>query len=110
MRMNTSDRCATSIIDASWLIAHLDDPTVRVVEVDVSRARYDEGHIPGAVLWNAYSDLHHSDYSAIGTREFDVLVSRSGISASPGAMAFSNGMTYTDVAVINVSEGPSPPG
>ena len=34
MRMNTSDRYARSMIDAGWLIAHLDDPTVRMVEVD----------------------------------------------------------------------------
>ena len=70
------------MIDASWLIAYLDDPTVRVVEVDVSRARCDEGHIPGAVVWNAYTDLHRSDYSAIGTRELEALLSSSGISAN----------------------------
>jgi 3-mercaptopyruvate sulfurtransferase SseA len=35
---------------------------VGVVEVDVSRAAYDEWHIDGAVLWNAYADLKDADY------------------------------------------------
>jgi thiosulfate/3-mercaptopyruvate sulfurtransferase len=29
---------------------------VRVVEVDVSTAAYDDWHIDGAVLWNIYAD------------------------------------------------------
>jgi thiosulfate/3-mercaptopyruvate sulfurtransferase len=69
-----------AVVDAAWLSERLDDPTVRVVEVDVSGARYKEGHIPGAVLWNAYTDLHHSDYSAVDTEELKSLLSKSGIS------------------------------
>ena len=69
-----------AIVDAAWLSERLDDSSVRVVEVDVSGARYKEGHIPGAVLWNAYSDLHHSDYSAVDTGELKSLLSKSGIS------------------------------
>ena len=62
-----------------WLAEHLDDPDVRVVEVDVSRAAYDQGHIPGAILWNAYTDLHHmQDYSPVERSEFEELLRRSG--------------------------------
>ena len=42
------------LVSAQWLEAHLHDPGVRVVEVDVSRLAYDEWHIDGAVLWNIY--------------------------------------------------------
>jgi thiosulfate/3-mercaptopyruvate sulfurtransferase len=69
-----------AIVEATWLRERLDDPSVRVVEVDVSGARYKEGHIPGAVLWNAYTDLHHSDYSAVDPGELKSLLSKSGIS------------------------------
>ena len=62
-----------------WLAEHLDDPDVCVVEVDVSRAAYDQGHIPGAILWNAYTDLHHvQDYSPVERNEFEELLRRSG--------------------------------
>jgi thiosulfate/3-mercaptopyruvate sulfurtransferase len=67
------------IVDAAWVAAHLDEPNVRLVEVDVSRAAYDEGHIPGAVLWNAYSDLRDSTYIPIGHAELERLLSRSGL-------------------------------
>jgi thiosulfate/3-mercaptopyruvate sulfurtransferase len=71
-----------AIVDAAWLIERLDDPAVRVVEVDVTGARYQQGHIPGAVLWNAYTDLHHSDYSPAEKDELESLLSKSGISAT----------------------------
>jgi len=63
----------------TWLAKHLDDPDVRVVEVDVSRTAYDQGHIPGTILWNAYTDLHHADYSPVERGEFEDLLSRSGL-------------------------------
>ena len=66
-------------MDADWIAAHLDDPNVRVVDVDVSGAIYEEGHISGAVLWDAYKDLRHPDYRPIDRDELDALLSRSGI-------------------------------
>ena len=73
--------------EPAWLAEHLDDPDVRVVEVDVSRAAYAQGHIPGAVLWNAYTDLHHTDYSPVERGEFADLLSRSGL-APDGTIVF----------------------
>ena len=34
-------------------------------------AAYDEGHIPGALLWDAYQDLRHPDYSPIDADELN---------------------------------------
>jgi thiosulfate/3-mercaptopyruvate sulfurtransferase len=69
----------TPIVDADWIATRASDPNVRVVEVDVSKASYDAGHIPGAVLWNAYSDLRDGEYRTIGRTELQRLLSRSGI-------------------------------
>jgi thiosulfate/3-mercaptopyruvate sulfurtransferase len=66
-------------VDARWLAAHVDDPTVRTVEVDVSAATYDQGHVPGAVLWNAYADLRYPDYKPIDTRELERLLEHCGV-------------------------------
>jgi len=71
------------IVDAAWVAAHVTDPDVRLVELDVSRTAYDAGHIPGAVLWNAYTDLRDPGYRAIGRPELERLLSRSGI--APGS-------------------------
>jgi thiosulfate/3-mercaptopyruvate sulfurtransferase len=67
------------LVDANWIEAHLDDPDVRVVELDVSAAAYDGGHIRGAILWNAYTDLRHADYTPIDADELDGLLSRTGV-------------------------------
>ena len=50
-----------------------------MVEVDVSRAAYDEGHVPGAVLWNAYTDLRDQNYRPVALADLERLLSDSGI-------------------------------
>src|SRR5947208_11685576 len=45
------------LVDADWVEAHLHDPMVRLVEVDVDTTAYDQGHIPGAVGFNWQKEL-----------------------------------------------------
>jgi thiosulfate/3-mercaptopyruvate sulfurtransferase len=66
-------------IGPEWIAEHLDDPGVRIVEVDVSAAAYDGGHIPGAVLWNAYTDLRRPDYTLVDDAELAEVVGSSGV-------------------------------
>src|SRR5664279_2122479 len=70
------------LVEPEWIADHLMDLDVRLVEVDVSPAAYDAGHIPGAVLWNAYTDLRHPDYTPVDSAELEALLSRSEISPS----------------------------
>ncbi len=67
------------LVDAAWLAAHLDDPHVRVVEVDVSATAYAEWHVDGAVLWNVYADLKDADYRLVDGDALESLLARSGI-------------------------------
>jgi len=75
-RPGTSDQV---LVDPGWLRAHLADPRVRVVEVDVSPAAYTDWHIDGAVLWNIYADLKDTGYRLAGTAALERLAARSGI-------------------------------
>jgi thiosulfate/3-mercaptopyruvate sulfurtransferase len=68
-----------ALVEPDWLIQHLGDPALRVVEVDVSRAAYDDGHIDGAVLWNVYQDLKDADYGLVDAASLERLFARSGI-------------------------------
>ncbi|PZD74728.1 Thiosulfate sulfurtransferase [Acaryochloris thomasi RCC1774] len=52
-----------ALIDTQWLADHLNDPAIRIVEVDMSQEPYTNGHIPGAVFWNIFSDLLQPDLS-----------------------------------------------
>jgi thiosulfate/3-mercaptopyruvate sulfurtransferase len=68
-----------TLVDAAWIASRVSDPSVRFVEIDVSASAYDAGHIPGAVLWNAYTDLRHSDYRPVSAAEVEDLLCKSGV-------------------------------
>ena len=45
------------LVSTDWVAQHRNDPTVRIVEVDVDTAAYDQGHVPGALGWNWTTEL-----------------------------------------------------
>jgi thiosulfate/3-mercaptopyruvate sulfurtransferase len=45
------------LVGTDWVAQHRADPNVRVVEVDVDTAAYDQGHVPGAIGWNWTTEL-----------------------------------------------------
>ena len=45
------------LVSTDWVADHLKDPKVRIAEVDVDTAAYDQGHVPGAVGWNWTTQL-----------------------------------------------------
>src|SRR6266436_6701195 len=69
-----------ALVDADWVEAHLHDPKVKLVEVDVDTAAYEQGHIPGAVGWNWTTQTQDQVRRDILNKEqFDALMSQSGI-------------------------------
>jgi thiosulfate/3-mercaptopyruvate sulfurtransferase len=67
------------VVDPAWVAERVDDPAVRVIEIDVSPAAYAAGHIPGAVLWDAYGDLRDADLRTIPRAALGRLVRRAGV-------------------------------
>ncbi len=45
------------LVDTQWVQDHLEDPSVRIVEVDENPALYAEAHIPGAIGFDWKTDL-----------------------------------------------------
>src|SRR5919109_1151096 len=45
------------LVTTDWVAQHRADAGVRVVEVDVDTAAYDQGHVPGALGWNWTTEL-----------------------------------------------------
>lgn len=69
------------LVTTEWAEAHLSDPTIRFVEVDVDTSAYDTGHIPGAVGWNWQRDTQDTLRRDIPDKAaLEALLSRSGIS------------------------------
>ena len=77
------------LVDTSWLMAHLNDPQVRVVAVDMSADPYQKAHIPGAIFWNIFTDLLKPNLSVnLDPTAMAKLLSRSGISSETTVVAY----------------------
>jgi thiosulfate/3-mercaptopyruvate sulfurtransferase len=46
------------LVSTDWLEEHVDDPTIRIIEVDEDTTAYDKGHIRNALRWDWSTDLH----------------------------------------------------
>ena len=68
------------LVSTQWVAEHLSDPRVRVAEVDVDTAAYDQGHAPGAVGWNWQTQLQDPvRRDLIAKAAFEQLAGQSGI-------------------------------
>jgi len=52
-----ADYAKDVLVDTQWVEDHLEDPSVRIVEVDENPALYAESHIPGAIGFDWKQDL-----------------------------------------------------
>jgi thiosulfate/3-mercaptopyruvate sulfurtransferase len=70
----------STLVDAGWVEAHLDDPSIVLVEVDEDTAANDKNHNRGAVRLDWKKDLQdpvRRDF--IGKDQFEALLSERGI-------------------------------
>ncbi len=68
------------LVDTAWVADNLKNPTLRIVEVDVDTAAYEQGHVPGAIGFNWKTDLEDQLRRDILTKQqFEELLSRVGI-------------------------------
>jgi thiosulfate/3-mercaptopyruvate sulfurtransferase len=68
------------LVSTDWVAQHLNDPGLRIVEVDVDTAAYDQGHVPNALAWNWTTELCDTLVRDIIPKDkFEALMARSGI-------------------------------
>jgi thiosulfate/3-mercaptopyruvate sulfurtransferase len=68
------------LVSTEWVAQHQNDPTVKVVEVDVDTAAYDQGHVPGSLGWNWTTELCDTLVRDIVPKgKLESLLGRSGI-------------------------------
>jgi thiosulfate/3-mercaptopyruvate sulfurtransferase len=77
------------LVDTQWLMDHLHQPNLRVVEVDMSPNSCKDAHIPGAVFWKIATELLRPDLSINpDATAIEKLLSRSGISPETTVIAY----------------------
>jgi thiosulfate/3-mercaptopyruvate sulfurtransferase len=68
------------LVSTDWVKEHLNDPAVKLIEVDVDTQAYDAGHIPGAVGFNWQTQLQDQVNRDIPSQqEFERLMSEAGV-------------------------------
>ena len=70
------------LVEPEWLEQHLDDDSIRIVEVDENPGLYREAHIPGAIGFDWREDLQDQvKRNFLGPREFAELFGSRGVSS-----------------------------
>jgi thiosulfate/3-mercaptopyruvate sulfurtransferase len=76
-----ADYAKDVLVDTQWVQDHLDDESIRIVEVDENPALYAEAHIPGAIGFDWKKDLQDQvKRDFLGPDEFGELFGSRGIS------------------------------
>ncbi|MDX6663945.1 MAG: thiosulfate/3-mercaptopyruvate sulfurtransferase [Solirubrobacteraceae bacterium] len=74
-----SDYAHDVLVETDWVEEHLDDPSVRIVEVDENPALYAEAHIPGAIGFDWKKDLQdQTKRDFLGAEDFGALFGSRG--------------------------------
>jgi thiosulfate/3-mercaptopyruvate sulfurtransferase len=69
------------LVEPEWLEEHLNDPSIRIVEVDENPQLYADGHIPGAIGFDWKRDLQDQiKRDFLGPEDFGALFASRGIS------------------------------
>ena len=76
-----ADYAKDVLVETQWVEDHLDDDSIRIVEVDENPALYAEAHIPGAIGFDWKTDLQDQvKRDFLGPEEFGELFGSRGIS------------------------------
>ncbi len=69
-----------SLVSTDWVAEHGSDANVRLIEVDVDTAAYEQGHIAGAVGWNWQSQLQQAvRRDVVSKEEMEQLLGAAGV-------------------------------
>jgi thiosulfate/3-mercaptopyruvate sulfurtransferase len=69
------------LVETDWVADHLDDDSIRIVEVDENPALYADAHIPGAIGFDWKEDLQDQvQRNFLGAEDFGALMGSRGIS------------------------------
>ena len=76
-----ADYAKQVLVETDWVAQHLDDDSIRIVEVDENHSLYQQAHIPGAIGFDWKADLQDQvRRNFLGPKEFATLFGSRGIS------------------------------
>jgi thiosulfate/3-mercaptopyruvate sulfurtransferase len=77
------------LVDTDWVVGHLNDPKIKIVEVDVDTSAYQTGHIPGAIGFDWRQDLQARPVRDLLSKDaLEKLLSENGISSDDTVLVY----------------------
>jgi thiosulfate/3-mercaptopyruvate sulfurtransferase len=77
------------LVDTQWVADHLNDPKVKIVEVDVDTSAYDTGHIKGAIGLDWRKDLQARPIRDLLSKDkLEELLSSKGVSNADTVLVY----------------------
>ncbi|WP_394337576.1 sulfurtransferase [Halococcus sp. IIIV-5B] len=95
-----ADSTSEVLVSADWVEDHLeeiqrDDPSLRVIEVDIEPSNYDDGHIPGASSLDWKRDLQDTVTFDVPTiADFEALLGEAGVTADSTIVLYGDMMNW----------------
>ena len=97
---------ATPLVTTDWLAAHLDDPTIRIVEICslADDAAYWESHIPGAIYW-FWKELcwHDTDREFVTSETMADRLGQAGIGPETTLVLYGDPVQYGTYALWSLT-------
>ena len=85
------------LVTTDWVAEHKADANVRLIEVDVDTAAYDEGHIPGAVGLNWQTQLQDGLRRDLASKaNLEKLMGESGVSPDTTVVVYGDNNNWLD--------------
>lgn len=83
------------LVTTDWVVDHLNDPKVRLIEVDLDNSAYMRGHLPNAVGWNWATQLQDAlRRDLVDQRSFEQLAGNAGITPDTTVILYGNSSNW----------------
>jgi len=95
-----ADYATDILVSADWLEGRLeeverDDPSLRVIEVDIDPSNYENGHIPGASCFDWKHDLQDTETFDVPTQsDFETLLGQAGVTPDSTVVVYGDMMNW----------------
>ena len=95
-----TDDATDAVVSLDWVVDRLpefqrDDPSLRLLEVDIDPSSYDGGHLPGATKIEWQTDLQDSTTFDVPTRTaFEELLGGVGVTAESTVVLYGDMMNW----------------
>jgi thiosulfate/3-mercaptopyruvate sulfurtransferase len=69
-----------TLVSTEWLLEHLDDPNIRIIQMDLNPDAYEKSHLPGSIFWSVNAIFQLDFRVNFDSTALQQLLANSGIS------------------------------